>query len=80
MLIGLHVKSKLQTGVASLSHGELTMVLFPQLLLGFSVCKGEEEIEQSSRAKTFRSVKVKGASQSRPKPLLGWLQEQVDMV
>lgn len=40
---------------------------------------GEEDIEQSSKAKTVSSWKLNGAFQSRLKPLLCCVQEQVDM-
>ena len=40
----------------------------------------DEFIEQSTRAKMVLSAKVNGASQLRPKPLLGTVQEHVDMV
>lgn len=40
----------------------------------------DEFIEQSTRAKMVLSSNVNGASPSKPKPLLGRVQEQVDMV
>lgn len=40
----------------------------------------DEFMEQSTRAKTVLSSKVNGAFQSKPKPLLGKVQEHVDMV
>lgn len=71
MLIALHEYRKLHIGAPWLSHRETLELFLLSVYRVFDWKIGEEETEQSSRAKMLSSWKVKGASQSRPKPLLG---------
>lgn len=79
MLMALQEYKKLQIEVPWLSHRDTLELLFLSVYRVFDWNIGEEEVEQSSKAKMLSSWKEKGASQSRPKPLLGWVQEHVDM-
>lgn len=71
MLIDVQEYKKVQMGEPCLSQRGTE--------LEFDLRIGEEVGEQSRRVKTVSSWKEKGAAQSRPKPLLGRVQSQVDM-
>lgn len=79
MLIAWHEYKKLQIGAPWLSHRDTLELFFWSVYREFCWKTGELESEQSSRAKTLSSWKLKGASQSREKPLDCWLHEHVDM-